>query len=70
MIPTLSRMRAQVTNHERLITVINITLAIFTFWAKEDFVSLAKRMEEAALDILVYTACVCVCVRVCACVCV
>lgn len=45
-----------------LITVINIILAIFTFWAKEGFVILAERMEEAALDILIDTG-VCVCAR-------
>lgn len=56
-----------------LITVINIIHAIFTFWAKEGFVTLAQRTEEAALrpmDIFTYThktrvcACVCVCVGV------
>lgn len=61
-----------------LITVINIILAIFTFWAEGGFVILAKRMEDAALevlDILVYThktlrvcVCVCICTRARACV--
>lgn len=65
-----------------LITVISIRLAIFTFWAEEGFVILAKTVEEAFLRLLgrlVHThktlsVCVCarvrMCVRLCTYVCV